>query len=257
MQWNLGVCKSRYTKLKNSEVCLLLVSMFILVSSKLRRFARVCREEGIKRERQTKVRAALAGLGVPGPATRSCWKNKQHPATPAHVRVTPAACCACVSGAQNMPIVSIVQSSPFGTLTQYFIWPSSWWRWVVVCHWRCLCMPLPWLTHFWLLKMFNLSYLCRTICGMYVIYAPPTAKKGPSSVLPVPGDRGAVELGEPAVPALQRAPHQHAGRPRPLLRSALAFRPKHAGMYFMYRSCLCIERTVLRNHIGSCGGLCP
>lgn len=53
--------------------------------------------------------------------------------------------------------------------------------------------------------------------------------KGPPSVLALPGDRRAVELGEPAVPALQRAPDQHAGRPDSLLRSAVAFRPKHAG----------------------------
>lgn len=72
----------------------------------------------------------------------------------------------------------------------------------------------PWLT-------FCFRVLCRGCCVGRL--------QGPSSVLAVPGDRRAVELGEPAVPALQRAADQHAGRPCPLLRPALAFRPRHAG----------------------------
>ena len=78
------------------------------------------------------------------------------------------------------------------------------------------------------------DFVCRVMCVSCVVHivrvhtVPP--QKGPFSVLAVPGDRRAVELGQPAVPALQRAPDQHAGRPHRLLRSALALRPKHAGM---------------------------
>lgn len=57
--------------------------------------------------------------------------------------------------------------------------------------------------------------------------------KGPSSLLAVPGDRRAVELGEPEVSALQRAPDQHAGRPCSLLRHPFSFRAKHTGTYYL------------------------
>lgn len=75
------------------------------------------------------------------------------------------------------------------------------------------------------------------VCVAYRCLSMRSTAKGPPSLLAVPGDRRAVELGQPPVPALLRAPDHDVGRAGSIFRRPRGVRPEHAGMYSQTAVC--------------------